>query len=321
MRAALLEKVGSPLVIKEVEKPVAEKGEVLIKVSCCALCRTDLHILDDELKDPKLPLILGHQIVGTTPDGSRVGVPWLGKSCQNCPYCEAGDENLCDHPTFTGYTKNGGFAEYTVADERFIFPLPFFSHRGPSDLELAPLLCAGMIGYRSLKMTGDAKRVGFYGFGAAAHLLIQVALYQNREVYALTKPGDVKTQERAKHLGAVWAGDSTSPPPKPLDAAILFAPVGELVPLALRAVGKKGIVVCGGIHMSDIPSFPYSILWEERTLTSVANLTRKDGEEFLALAPKIPIKTEVNPYPIEKINDAIDDLRKGRLSGSAVIFI
>jgi len=315
VRCALLEKVGSPLVIADVKTPEPKKGEVPIKVGACSLCRTDLHILDGELKPPKLPLILGHQVVGTTPDGQRVGVPWLGKACGHCPFCKRGEENLCDAPTFTGCTKDGGFAEYMVADEAFIFPL----EGSQSDAQLAPLLCAGMIGYRSLGFTEGAKKLGFFGFGAAAHLLIQVALYQEREVFAFTRPGDVKTQAHAKKLGAVWAGGSDEPPPEDLDAVIIFAPVGDLVPQALKAVRKGGIVVCAGIHMSDIPSFPYDILWEERRLCSVANLTRKDGEEFLKLAAEIPIQTEVTEYPLEKINEAVEALREGKLQGSAVI--
>lgn len=315
MRAAVLEKLKSPLVVKEVAAPLPKPGEVLIRVSCCSLCRTDLHIIDGDLIPPHLPLILGHQIVGTTPDGVRVGVPWLGSSCGACPYCIAGDENLCDKPTFTGFSKNGGFAEYVVANKSFIFPLP-----GPlTDIEVAPWLCAGMIGYRALGKTQGAKRIGFYGFGAAAHLLIQVARHQQKEVYAFTRPGDLATQGEAKTLGAVWAGDSSALPPQPLDAAILFAPVGELVPLALKAVRKKGIVVCAEIHMSDIPSFPYPLLWEERTVTSVANLTRKDGHEFLRLAPQIPLRAEGTVFPLEKINEAIAALRAGTLGPFTVV--
>lgn len=322
MRAMVLEKVGNPLILQDIDIPIPKPTQLLIKVLCCAICRTDLHILDGELEEPKLPLILGHQIVGEVvnensryPKGTIVGVPWLGKSCGHCSYCQKDRENLCDDPTFTGYTVNGGFAEYAVADKDFVFPLP----EGYSEIEAAPLLCAGMIGYRSLKMCEDANKIGFYGFGAAAHLLIQVAKHQGKDVYAFTRKGDTKTQKEALDLGAVWAGDSDEPPPEKLDAAILFAPVGELVPLALKATGKGGIVVSGGIHMSDIPSFPYSILWGERVLRSVANLTRKDGEEFLALAPKIPIRTSVKTYPLEKVNEALQDLKDGKLSGSAVI--
>lgn len=322
MRAMVLKKVGSPLVLEELDTPIPKPGQLLIKVHFCAICRTDLHILDGELKEPKLPLILGHQIVGEVISenshyhkGTIVGVPWLGKSCGHCPYCQKERENLCDDSTFTGYTINGGFAEYTVADQDFVFQLP----NGYSEAEAAPLLCAGMIGYRSLKMCENTKKIGFYGFGAAAHLLIQVAKYLGKEVYAFTRKGDTKTQKEALALGAIWAGDSGESPPEKLDAAILFAPVGELVPLALKATGKGGIVVSGGIHMSDIPSFPYSILWGERVLRSVANLTRKDGEEFLAIASKVPIRTTIKTYPLEKANEAMQDLREGKISGSAVI--
>ncbi|NGX47477.1 MAG: putative alcohol dehydrogenase AdhA, partial [Chlamydiae bacterium] len=290
MRAMVLEEVKKPLVLQDLPLPEPLTGQVRIKVKACSVCRTDLHIFDGELKNPKLPLVMGHQIVGIVEeDNSLVGIPWLGKSCGICPYCTRGEENLCDDPTFTGYNINGGFAEYVVAYKEFVFPLP----KGYSEINAAPLLCAGMIGYRSLKMTKDAKKIGFYGFGAAAHLLIQVARYQKKEIYAFTRKGDIKTQEVAKKLGAVWAGDSETSPPDELDAAIIFAPVGPLIPIALKAVRKGGIVVCAGIHMSDIPSFPYEILWGERVLRSVANLTRKDGEEFLALAQKVPIQTEV----------------------------
>lgn len=316
MRAMVLEEANKPLTMQDLPIPTPGKDQVLIKVKACSVCRTDLHIYTGELKQPKLPLIMGHQIVGTIEgEDTMVGVPWLGKSCGVCPYCRRGEENLCDDPTFTGYTINGGFAEYVVANREFVFPLP----KGYSEIQAAPLLCAGMIGYRSLKMVEDAEKIGFYGFGSAAHLLIQVARHQGKQVYAFTRKGDTKTQEKAKELGAVWAGDSETKAPDELDAAILFAPVGSLVPTALRAVRKGGIVVSAGIHMSDIPSFPYSILWGERVLRSVANLTRKDGEEFLALAPKIPIQTEVTTYPLEKVNDALIDLKEGNISGSAVI--
>lgn len=316
MKAAVLEKVGEPLKIRELAPPKPGPDELLIDVHACAVCRTDLHILDGELSSPKLPLIMGHQIVGTIQStGERVGIPWLGKSCGRCPYCTMGQENLCDSPSFTGYTINGGFAEMCTAHKEFVFPLG----EGYSDLQAAPLLCAGMIGYRSLKMAGDAKKIGFYGFGAAATILIQVALHRGQEVFAFTRDGDQKTQTRAKELGATWAGSSEEKPPEELDAAIIFAPVGALVLKALKAVRKGGSVICAGIHMSDIPSFPYSILWGERVLRSVANLTRQDGEEFLALAPKIPIQTEVTPYPLEKVNEALLDLREGKISGSAVI--
>lgn len=320
IKAMLLEKIGSPLVLREIPIPLPEKGQVRIKVQACAICRTDLHILDGELPPPPLPLIMGHQIVGTvdTPSkrfkkGTLVGVPWLGKSCGICPYCKRDEENLCDDPKFTGYTINGGFAEYTCAYEDFMFPLE------GTPLQIAPLLCSGMLGYRSLKMAGKAKKIGFYGFGAAAHLLIQVAQYQKQQIYAFTRKGDLEGQKQAKKLGAVWAGDSETPAPEELDAAIIFAPVGKLVPIALKAVRKGGQVICAGIHMSDIPSFPYQILWGERIVRSVANLTRKDGEEFLALATKIPVQTQVKSYPLEKTNEALRDLKEGEISGSAVI--
>lgn len=320
IKAMLLEKIGSPLVLREIPIPIPEKGQVRIKVEACAICRTDLHILDGELPPPPLPLIMGHQIVGTvdTPSkrfkkGTLVGVPWLGKSCGICPYCKRDEENLCDDPKFTGYTINGGFAEYTCAYEDFMFPLE------GTPLQIAPLLCSGMLGYRSLKMAGHAKKIGFYGFGAAAHLLIQVAQYQKQQIYAFTRKGDLEGQKQAKKLGAVWAGDSETPAPEELDAAIIFAPVGKLVPIALKAVRKGGQVICAGIHMSDIPSFPYQILWGERIVRSVANLTRKDGEEFLALATKIPVQTQVKSYPLEKTNEALRDLKEGEISGSAVI--
>lgn len=322
MKAMVLTEAKKPLQLQDLPVPEPKKGQVRIKVKACSVCRTDLHIFDGELKPPKLPLIMGHQIVGTIDTessrfqkGDLVGVPWLGKSCGVCPYCKKSQENLCDDPIFTGYNINGGFAEYTLANEQFVFPLP----EEYSEIQAAPLLCAGMIGYRSLKMTEDAKKIGFYGFGAAAHLLIQVARFQKKEVYAFTRKGDTKTQGTAKSLGAVWAGDSETKAPDILDAAIIFAPVGTLVPIALKAVGKGGIVVCAGIHMSDIPSFPYEILWGERILRSVANLTRRDGEEFFALAPKIAIQTEVTTYSLEKTNDALRDLKEGNISGSAVI--
>lgn len=325
MRAMVFTKVGTPLELRELLIPQPGPEQVLIKISACGVCRTDLHIVDGELPLPKVPLVLGHQIVGlieqvgnkvsTHKIGDRVGVPWLGGSCGVCDYCKAGKENLCDQALYTGYQIDGGYAEYCVANARFIFPIP------PSypDVQAAPLLCAGLIGYRSLRMTEGAQRIGFFGFGASAHLLIQIVNSRGGEIYAFTREGDTKGQASAKELGAVWAGSSTDAPPVPLDAAIIFAPVGSLVPLALKAVKKGGIVVCAGIHMSDIPSFPYKILWEERVLRSVANLTRQDGEEFLSLAPKIPIKTEVNLYSLEQANQALDDLRHGRFSGTAVI--
>jgi propanol-preferring alcohol dehydrogenase len=297
----------------------------LLKVHACGVCRTDLHIVDGELTQPKLPLILGHQIVGTVVEvgekvekfkkGDRLGVPWLGQTCQHCHYCKSGRENLCEQAKFTGYQLDGGYAEYAVADEQFCFALP----PGYPDLQVAPLLCAGLIGYRSYRMVGDAERIGFYGFGAAAHILIQVARYQGRKVYAFCRSGDDKGQQFASDLGAVWAGGSDEMPPEPLDAAIIFAPVGALVPAALQAVTRGGIVVCAGIHMSDIPSFPYKILWEERILRSVANLTRQDGEEFLDLVPKIPIRTQVEPFSLTEANEALEALRQGKFEGSAVL--
>ncbi len=327
MRAMVLEKIGTPLRMAEVPDPKPGPAQVLIKVHACGICRTDLHVVDGELTEPKLPLIPGHQIVGTVLEtgkdagtfkkGDRVGVPWLGGSCGKCRYCTSGRENLCGSARYTGYQIDGGFAEMTAADEHFCFPIP----EGYPDLQAAPLFCAGLIGYRSYRMTGDAETLGFYGFGAAAHIIIQVARFQNKKVYAFTRPGDESSQEFAMSLGAEWAGGSDESPPVELDAAIIFAPVGELVPAALRAVGRGGVVVCAGIYMSDIPSFPYSILWEERVVRSVANLTRRDGEEFLALAPEVPVKTEVHPYPLEKANEALDDLRKGRFDGAAVVVV
>jgi propanol-preferring alcohol dehydrogenase len=289
------------------------------------VCRTDLHVVDGELTQPKLPLIPGHEIVGTVEEkgegvarfeiGDRVGIPWLGWSCGECSYCCAGQENLCDQAKFTGYTLDGGYAEYTLADQRFCFPIP----KSYADAEAAPLLCAGLIGYRSLVKAGAGKRLGIYGFGAAAHIVAQVAQYQQREIYAFTRPGDEEAKKFALGLGAIWAGGSNEIPPVKLDAAIIFAPAGELVPLALRAIGKGGVVVCGGIHMSDIPSFPYSLLWEERSICSVANLTRRDGEEFLALAPHVPVRTEVQTFPLEQANEALSRLRSGRIQGAAVL--
>jgi propanol-preferring alcohol dehydrogenase len=327
MRAMVLEAQKQPLIEKDIPKPKPDKGQLLIKVSACGVCRTDLHVVDGDLTEPVLPLIPGHQIVGTITDashshgqlkkGAKVGVPWLGWSCGKCKFCISDRENLCENARFTGYQINGGFAEYCVADERFCFPIP----GGYPDLQAAPLLCAGLIGYRSYRMTGNAQKIGFYGFGAAAHVIAQVAIYEGREIYGFTRPGDKSGMEFAKKLGAVWAGESGQLPPEKLDAAIIFAPVGDLVPAALKALDKGGVVVCAGIHMSDIPSFPYSILWEERVIRSVANLTRKDGEEFLALAPKVPVKTEVHPYPLADANQALDDLREGRFNGAAVIVI
>jgi alcohol dehydrogenase, propanol-preferring len=327
MLAMLFDAPGKPLRIADVPIPTPNSNQVLLRVHACGVCRTDLHIVDGELTHPKLPLIPGHQIVGTVVEkgdrvgrynvGDRVGVPWLGHTCNHCRYCLSKRENLCDNAEFTGYQIDGGYAEYTVADEQFCFPIP----AGYPDLQAAPLLCAGLIGYRSFRMTGDAQRIGFYGFGAAAHILIQVANYQKRQVYAFTRNGDTEGQKFALELGAVWAGNSDELPPEPLDAAIIFAPVGQLVPAALKAVAKGGIVVCAGIHMSDIPSFPYEILWEERVLRSVANLTRQDGEEFLELAPKIPIRTEVEAFPLNRANEALTALRSGKIQGAAVLVV
>lgn len=328
MRAMLLDAPKSPLRLGELPIPKPAPGQLLIRVRACGICRTDLHIVDGELTHPKLPLVLGHQIVGTVAEianksesrfnlGDRVGIPWLGHTCQHCRYCLSGKENLCDTVQFTGYDLNGGYAEYAACDDRFCFPIP----EAYPDLQAAPLLCAGLIGYRAYKMTGDAQKIGFYGFGAAAHILIQVACYQGKEVYAFTRAGDDRGQEFARSLGAVWAGSSQESPPESLDAAIIFAPVGSLVPTALRAVAKGGTVVCAGIHMSQIPAFPYSILWQERVLRSVANLTRQDGVEFLSLAPQIPIKTEVEVFPLDKANEALAALREGRINGSAVLAI
>lgn len=320
----LLTKHHQPLQLVEMPVPKPGAGQLLIHVHVCGICRTDLHVCDGDLPQATLPIIPGHQIIGTvveggegttTAIGSRVGVPWLGGTCGNCPYCLQGKENLCDHAQYTGFQINGGFADYCVASEAYCFPIPA---KYP-DLQAAPLLCAGLIGYRSLRLAGDAQTIGFYGFGAAAHLLTQVARYQGRAVYAFTQPGDTKRQDFALSLGAVWSGGSDVAPPVPLDAAIVFATAGELVPVALRAVVKGGTVVCAGIHMTDIPSFPYSILWEERVLRSVANLTRRDGEEFLALAPKIPIRSTVTAYPLEKANEALEDLRHGRFEGAGVL--
>lgn len=327
MKAMVLNEIKKPLILEEVPKPTPLENEVLIRVHTCGVCRTDLHIIDGELPTPSLPLILGHQIVGYIEKvgegvsemevGKRVGVPWLGGSCGKCSYCLSDQENLCDAAIYTGYQRGGGFAEYCIADFRFVFPLP----DNYSDGEIAPFLCGGFIGFRAFKMTGDAKKIGFYGFGASAHLLIQLLRYQNKEVYVFTRPQDQSGQAFAKSLGATWVGPSNDSPPVLLDAAILFAPLGELVPLALKAVRKGGIVVCAGIHMSDIPSFPYYLLWEERVLRSVANLTRQDGKEFLSLVLHMPIHSAVTFYPLEKANDALDDLRHGRFSGAAVIII
>ena len=325
MLAMVLEQPLHGLVAKQVPVPKPAVKQVLVRVQTCGICRTDLHIVDGELTKPKLPLIPGHQIVGTAVAlgaevtsiklGDRVGVPWLGWTCGHCAFCLSERENLCDQGRFTGYQLDGGYAQYTVADERFCFAIP----SGFPDLQAAPLLCAGLIGYRSLTLTGDARRLGFYGFGAAAHILIQVARYQRREIYAFTRPGDVAGQSYALKLGAVWAGDSTHLCPSPLDAAIIFAPLGELVPLALQSVIKGGTVVCAGIHMSDIPSFPYSLLWGERVIRSVANLTRRDGQEFLALALQIPVKCEVAVFPLKEANEALSALRSGQIQGAGVL--
>jgi len=310
-------------------RTVAEPGadQLLIRVTACGVCRTDLHIVDGDLSQPRLPLIPGHEVVGRLvraggaardfSPGDRVGVPWLGTTCGRCSYCRSGQENLCDAPGFTGYTLDGGYAQYLVADRRFCFHLP----SEYNDAEAAPLLCAGLIGHRSLMMAGDAQHLGLYGFGAAAHIVAQVAGYEGRRVYAFTRPGDLEGQSFARDLGAIWAGDSTSQAPRALDAAIIFAPVGALVPAALRAVRKGGTVVCAGIHMTDIPSFPYRLLWGERTVRSVANLTREDGESFLALAAKVPVRTHIQTYPLQSANQALDDLRSGKVTGAAVLTI
>ena len=305
--------------------PEPQRGQLLVRVRACGVCRTDLHVLDGDLVRPKLPLVPGHEIVGEVVQhgegaerfaaGTRVGIPWLGWTCGECSFCRAGRENLCAQARFTGYTLDGGYADYVSADERFCFHLPDLY----SDSEAAPLLCAGLIGYRSLVKAGDAKRIGIYGFGAAAHIVAQVARYQGREVYAFTRPGDDEAQRFARGLGAAWAGDSGQAPPAPLDAAIIFAPLGPLVVTALRAVEKGGVVVCGGIHMSEIPAFPYELLWNERTICSVANLTRRDGEEFLAIAPKVPVRTTIQTFPLTAANEAMDRLRQGKLQGAAVL--
>jgi propanol-preferring alcohol dehydrogenase len=321
----VLRQAGAGLSLETAPVPRPGPGELLIKVRACAVCRTDLHVLDGELPNPKRPLIPGHEVIGTvaavgdgTPAatlGERVGVPWLGWTCGACRYCRSGHENLCDRAEFTGYTRDGGFAEYLLADHRYCFPIP----ASYSDVNAAPLMCAGLIGFRSLRAAGDAKRLGLYGFGSAAHIVAQVAVKEDRAVYAFTKPGDRATQAFARSLGAVWSGGSDTLPPDKLDAAIIFAPAGLLVPAALRAVDKGGTVVCAGIHMSDIPSFPYSILWQERVIRSVANLTRADGEAFLRVAPTVPVTTTVQPYPLADANAALDDLRHGRFEGAAVL--
>jgi alcohol dehydrogenase, propanol-preferring len=325
MRAMVMDSAGRPLRRIALAVPTPGPDQVLIRVHACAVCRTDLHVIDGDLTAPKLPLIPGHEIVGTVAGlgqgvdrlavGDRVGVPWLGWTCGVCAFCRSGRENLCAEARFTGYQIDGGYGEFTVADQRYCFAIP----SGYSDIEAAPLLCAGLIGYRSLRMAGEGRRLGLYGFGAAAHIIAQVARWQGRDVYAFTSPGDTDAQRFARELGAVWAGGSDQTPPEPLDAAIIFAPVGPLVPAALRAVERGGTIVCAGIHMSPIPGFPYHLLWGERVVRSVANLTRRDGEEFLDLAPKVPVKTRPLPYALEQANRALEDLRAGRLQGAAVL--
>jgi propanol-preferring alcohol dehydrogenase len=323
----VLEAPGAPLREVELPRPEPGRGQVGVEIAACGVCRTDLHVVDGELSQPKLPLVLGHQIVGTVVDrgeaterfavGSRVGIPWLGWTCGTCRYCRAGRENLCERARFTGYDLDGGYAGYTAADERFCFAVP----EGYPDIQAAPLLCAGLIGYRSLRLAGDAARLGIYGFGASAHIISQVARDQGRRVFAFTRPGDEDGQRFARALGAEWAGGSDALPPEELDAAIVFAPVGDLVPLALRALARGGRVVCAGIHMTDIPRFPYELLWDERSIASVANLTRRDGEEFLALAPQVPVRTEVEEHPLAGANDALERLRAGRVRGAAVLVV
>jgi propanol-preferring alcohol dehydrogenase len=328
MHAMVLETPGTPLKLLEVPRPAPGPDQVLLRIHACGVCRTDLHILDGELQHPKLPLILGHQIVGTVVamgnnvhrfnPGERVGVPWLGYTDGDCLYCKRDQENLCEDPRLTGYTIDGGFAEYTTANQRYCFSLP----NNYNNIEVAPLLCAGMIGYRTYRLAGEHKeRLGIYGFGAAGHITAQIAIHQGQRVFAFTRPGDIQAQDFARRLGAVWAGDSTKDPPEKLDAALIFAPVGSLVVAALRSTAKGGTVVSGGIHMSDIPSFPYRLLWDERQIRSVANLTRQDGEEFLALAPQVPVKTEVTPYQLKEANQALEDLRKGQIQGAAVLVV
>ena len=334
MRAMVLNEPKRPLELCDVPKPKPGRGQLLVRVSTCAVCRTDLHVVDGELPDLKLPLILGHQIVGRVEEigeensrfeiqnskfavDDRVGIPWLGWTDGDCIYCRSGRENLCDNAQFTGYTIDGGYAEFTVADARYCFHLP----ERYDDVEVAPLLCAGLIGYRSYRKTGDARRLGIYGFGNAAHLIAQIASYEGRELFVFTRPGDKATQQAAKELGAVWAGGSDEMPPEKLDAAIIFASVGPLVPAALRALAKGGIVVCGGIHMTDIPSFPYADLWEERVITSVANLTRRDGDEFFKIAPRVPVRTHTETFALEEANTGLDRFRAGELKGTAVLMV
>lgn len=321
----VLKEVRQPLLLSDVPVPTLEPGQVLIKVHACAVCRTDLHLLDGELPKPKLPVIPGHEIVGTIIEKSkdanrfqiddRVGVPWLGWTCGECRFCRSGRENLCERARFTGYTLDGGYAEFKSADERFCFPIP----KDYNDIEAAPLLCAGLIGYRAFVKTGDAARIGIYGFGAAAHIITQVARFQGREIFAFTRPGDLKCQKFARSFGATWAGDSDASAPVKLDAAIIFAPAGGLVPLALKALDRGGILVCGGIHMSDLPSFPYELLWQERSICSVANLTRRDAVEFLALAPRVPVRTATQIFPLDQANEVLSRLREGKLEGAGVL--
>ena len=325
MKAMLFERVGSPL--RQVDAPVPQcgPGQVLVRVAACGVCRTDLHVVDGDLEEPKLPLVLGHEIVGSIVElgpgvdglerGDRIGIPWLGWTCGECEYCAKGQENLCSRARFTGYQIDGGYAQYTLADARYCFPIP----ESFSDFEAAPLLCAGLIGFRSLRMTDQARRLGLYGFGAAAHIIAQVAQYQGSEIYAFTRPGDSEGQAFARRLGAVWAGGSDELPPVELDAAILFAPVGALLPLSLRAVRKAGVVVCAGIHMSEIPAFSYDLLWEERVVRSVANLTRRDGDEFLEVAPRVPVRSRIEVLPLTHANEALERLRSGQIEGAAVL--
>jgi alcohol dehydrogenase, propanol-preferring len=324
MRAMVLERQREPLQPTDLPQPEPGPGQVLLEIAACGICRTDIHIVDGELTEPKLPLVPGHQIVGRVAGGGerfapgqRVGVPWLGWTDGTCRYCRSGRENLCDSARFTGYDIDGGYAEMTLVDERFCFPLP----DGYGDLQAAPLLCAGLIGHRTLRLAGDAERLGIYGFGAAAHIVCQVAVHEGRRVFAFTRADDEASQAFALELGAEWAGDALGPPPEELDAALIFAPVGELVPPALKAVAKGGTVVCGGIHMTDIPAMPYELLWGERVLRSVANLTRADAEEFLALAPRVPVRTETETFPLEQANEALDRLRSGNLRGAAVLVL
>ena len=328
MRAMVLDRPKQPLQLRAVPKPKPDRGQLLVRVNACAVCRTDLHVVAGELPDPKLPLILGHQVVGRVEQigkdapsnfaiGDRVGVPWLGWTDGDCAYCRSGRENLCDNALFTGYTIDGGYADFTVADALYCFHLP----DRYDDVQVAPLLCAGLIGYRSYRKTGGAQRLGIYGFGNAAHLIAQIALYEGRELFVFTRPGDNATQENARQLGAVWAGGSDEMPPKRLDAAIIFASVGPLVPAALRGLAKGGAVVCGGIHMTDIPSFPYADLWEERVITSVANLTRRDGDDFFAIAARVPVRTHTETFLLEEANTALDRFRAGKLNGAPVLVV